>query len=456
MMRIAIIGAGLSGRLLALNLLQQASTEVSITIIDRSQANAMGPAYSSQADHLLLNVPACRMGALAGDPEHFLKWVQNKGIPAGPWDFLPRRLYRDYVLELLDNALQEKTDRVSYEHICAEVTSLELIQDGAILHMNGATSISADKVVLALGNFPPRHPFISDRKVLRSPRYVRDPWDTGFLDSLSPADAVFVIGTGQTTVDLVVSLYELGHKGRILALSRRGFLPLVHTGFDPYPSFYQEIEGSQSVLEIFRNVRQHLKRAEAMGIDSRAVIDSLRPDTQALWSGLPLAEKRRFLRHLFRHWEIIRSRIPAESQVIIEKMRDSGQLEIVAGRIHNLVEKPDTMQVHYLPLGGTDPSIVSASLVINCIGPESNYARVDHPLVKNLLNQGLIRPGPARLGLDALPDGTIISRDGAASQILYTLGSPMKGVLWEVIAVPDIREQAKHIAQLLLMSGSDR
>jgi len=88
-------------------------------------------------------------------------------------------------------------------------------------------------------------------------------------------------------------------------------------GFESYPSFFEEIAGSTRLLEVFRTARRHLDHAAAIGTDVRAVIDSLRPDTQAIWSALPAVEKRRFVRHVFRHWEIIRSRIPPESEARI-------------------------------------------------------------------------------------------------------------------------------------------
>ena len=98
MSRIAIIGAGLSGRLLALNLLRFASSDAaaSVRMLDRGDERDMGPAYSCEADYLLLNVPAGRMGAFSENPEHFLTWNRDRGAhAAGPWDFLPRRLYRE-------------------------------------------------------------------------------------------------------------------------------------------------------------------------------------------------------------------------------------------------------------------------------------------------------------------------------------------------------------------------
>lgn len=450
MTRIAIIGAGLSGRLLALNLGRQATSSVSVLTIDRCEAQYMGPAYSNEAEYLLLNVPAGRMGALPEDPEHFLKWAAQRGARVGPWDFLPRRLYRDYVLDLLQQVQQERTGGPKFEHVRGEATDIETRRDGATVHVEGAESLVVDKVALALGNFPPRDPPIANRTALESRRYVRNPWDLGVLDSVSRSDPVFLIGTGQTTVDLAVALNERAHEGRIVALSRRGLLPMAHRGFEPYAPFVAEIGNPRKVLDIFRTVRRHLERAEAMGTDRRAVIDSLRPDTQRLWLGLPAGEKRRFLRHVFRYWEIIRSRIPPESEAIIHRMRASGQLEIAAGRIRDLVETEAGMEVHYTPRGGATSAVERAGLVINCIGPESDYARIDQPLVKNLMRRGLIRPGPAKLGIDALPNGAIIDRNGASSAVLYTLGSTMRGVLWEVLAVPEIRVQAQQLARLLL------
>ena len=98
------------------------------------------------------------------------------------------------------------------------------------------------------------------------------------IQACSRVDATFAIpGTGQTKIDLALALDRRGHKGRIVAISRRGLLPLAHRGFESYPSFFKEMEGSTNLLNIFRVVRKHLARAESNGIDARSVIDSLRP-----------------------------------------------------------------------------------------------------------------------------------------------------------------------------------
>jgi len=131
-------------------------------------------------------------------------------------------------------------------------------------------------------------------------------------------------------------------------------------------------------------------------------------------------------------------------------MRSSGQPSIVAARICDLVETATALEVRYTLRRTGVTETERASLVINCIGPETNCRQVGDPLVVNLLRRGLIRPGPADLGIDARPDGTVIDRDGSPSDILHTIGSPMKGVLWEVLAVPDIRVQARQLARRII------
>jgi uncharacterized NAD(P)/FAD-binding protein YdhS len=242
---IAIIGAGVSGRLLALNLLRFAPSKaaVNIQMFDRGDEHYMGPAYSDDAHYLLLNVPAGRMGAVSEDPEHFLKWAQGRGVRAGQWDFLPRRLYSDYVLDLMHEVRRQRTDGPLFAHVRGEVTDIELARGGVRIHMEeAARSFIVDKAVLALGNFPPCPPPALNPSALRSGRYVWNPWNTRVLDSLAQRDIVVLIGTGQTMVDLTVALYQRGHKGRIVAISRRGLLPLAHQSFESYPSFFEEIK----------------------------------------------------------------------------------------------------------------------------------------------------------------------------------------------------------------------
>lgn len=417
-------------------------------MIEQGGPDYMGPAYSTDSDTLLLNVPAEIMGASSDDPDEFRRWAVDRWPDAEPGAYLPRRLFREYLVESIGRAQRARAGEVALEHVHAEATDLEVLDDEATVHLEGGARLGADRVVLALGNFTPPDLPMSDPATRDSERYAGTPWDVSVLDRLGPRDPVLFIGTGQTMVDLALVLFDRRHEGTMTAISRRGLLPLAHSeGEASYPSFFAEIEGATSIRHVVATVREHVRLAEATSVDPRAVIDSMREDTQALWAGMPEVEKRRFMRHVFRYWERIRSRIPPRSERTIEKMRGHGQLRVIAGRVRDIVETGTGMEVRYTPRWGSGTRAEAAALVVSCVGPETDYRRIRAPLVRNLLRRGLIRPGLADIGMATDLDGAILDAEGVPSDVLFTLGSTMKGLVWEALAVPDIRAQAEALAE---------
>ena len=90
-------------------------------------------------------------------------------------------------------------------------------------------------------------------------------------------ESALLVGTGLTMVDVVLSLDATGHRGRIVALSRRGQVPRAHADFDEAPVERSDIPHG-SVRALWRWLR---KRGSQVGW--RAAIDSLRPHSHALW-----------------------------------------------------------------------------------------------------------------------------------------------------------------------------
>lgn len=269
------------------------------------------------------------------------------------------------------------------------------------------------------------------------------------FDSIKPEDAVLIVGTGLSMVDVMLHLHQLRHQGLINAISTRGQLPAVHKLGFTYSSFYDEIKGSTRVTDILKTVRAHAKNADSNGSDWRAVIDSLRPVTQQIWLDLPLAEKKYFMQHLSRYWNVARHRMAPEAALVIDELRGTGQLQILKGRLKKITwESGIGFDVRYSTVGLDQ--YVHADVVINCIGSESRFDQLDSPLVKNMLNSGMIACDELRFGLDATPDGQLKTADGKASDMLYTLGTALKGVLWESTAIPEIRVQARDLAQKLI------
>src|SRR6516164_9278995 len=100
---VVIIGGGASGTITAVALAQFPDAGP-VTLVDTAGVFARGVAYSTEEPQHLLNVPAGRMSAVPDQPGHLVDWLAARGERADPEAFLPRRLYGDYLGELLGSA----------------------------------------------------------------------------------------------------------------------------------------------------------------------------------------------------------------------------------------------------------------------------------------------------------------------------------------------------------------
>ncbi len=450
MKRITIIGGGASGTLLALNLLKHSGGKrLEINLVEKRPHIGRGVAFSTDEDIHLLNVPAAKMGAYADDVEHFHRWLNENGMEYSAAAFVPRRIFGEYLREQLEAANASKADNVSLNIFDDEAVDIEPHEGKVGVHLMSGDVLYSEKAALAFGNFLPPHPSVSDQSFVHSAKYFQDPWTPAMFDAIDPDSSILIIGTGLSMVDVTLQLHNLGHRGVINAISTRGQLPAVHKLGFTYPSFYEEIKGMTRVTDILKTVRTHAKMASDNGSDWRAVIDSLRPVTQQIWLDLPLAEKKYFMQHLSRYWNVARHRMAPEAALIIDELRGTGQLQILKGRLEKIRwETGVGFDVRYATVGLDQ--YVHADVVINCIGSESRFDQLESPLVRNLMNSGHIRCDELRFGLDATPDGHLKAADGQPSDLLYTLGTALKGVLWESTAIPEIRVQARDLAAKLI------
>lgn len=450
---IAIIGGGFSGTLVAAHLLRNSPSPLEIKLVERKAFIGRGVAYGTKYDSHLLNVPAGKMTAFPDDPEHFLQWLKTQPDLAeavNPNSFIPRKIYGNYIQSVLNEAEAIAKENVRLHRIKNEAIAIQIDENGAVVSLSTGDRIKADKIVLALGNFPPSDPPIPDRSFYTSLRYISYPWSTHALTEIDPQDPVLLIGSGLTMLDLAVAMTEQGHVGKIHVVSRHGLLPYSHKFTTAYPAFLTAETAPKNIRALVRIVRREVKNAIATGYDWRAVLDSLRPITQQLWQQLPLIEQRRFLRHVRIYWEVHRHRVSPKVADKITTMLNSNQMVVHAGRIQAYDEDADGVNVVIRQRHGTEREIVRATRVINCTGTECDYRKFQHPLIQNLRSRGLIRSDALAIGLDFAPNGALLDVDGVVSQILYTLGPPRQGRLWETTAVPEIRVQAAELAKELL------
>lgn len=441
-----IIGAGFSGSLLAVHLLRRLSCR--IHLIERGPAFGQGLAYSTGDPGHLLNVRTSRMSAFEDDPDHFRRWLSRADQKDGdPKAFVPRAVYGQYLQSILKEQLRRKRGYLSLNLIPDEAVGLTFDSSSATIFLAGGRALTVDAVVLAVGNFPPEEPDpLAGLKT--SSRYVADPWNRQRLDAISPSDPVLVIGTGLSMVDCVLCLFRRGHQGPVLALSRHGLLPLRHEDVPVALPWTEEISSPIQLSRLLHEIRRKAGQGEW-----HALLDGMRPHLQTWWECMSADERRRFLRHLRPWWGVHRHRLAPQVDDWLSRERAEGRLAIAAGRIVSAQEKAGFIEVAYRPRGGEELRSVTVGTVINCCGPITDIARVRQPLLKTLLDGGLVRPDPLRLGLDVTEDLRLFSAQGRPNPRLFALGPVTRGRFWEVTAVPDIRRQAEELAAHLVTCG---
>lgn len=455
---IAIIGGGFSGTLLATHLLSSDfDVPTRVILIDRSPRFSRGFAYSTSNRFHLLNVPAQNMSAFPNDPNHFLNWAQKRDQSITPRSFVPRMFYGEYLETILHRANLDKKPNIKFIRLNDEAIDIEDLKnnEGQILLESGK-KFKANKIILATGNYFPKNPKIKNEEFYSSDFYVKDPWSSKALQNLNDTADLLFIGTGLTMVDKAIELKAKGHKGTIYALSRHGLLPSTHKlDLEPIEMSYEALiekskQSNFSIVDILHDIKtkiRHLDNPE----NWRQVIDKLRPHVQILWQSLTDRDKQRFLVRLRPLWDIHRHRMAPEISLMLQSMISESQLKIHAGKIleYKINEETKKVEISYLDRVSKEVKIITVSRVLNCSGLEFDFCQIEDPLLNKLLNDGTIKPDSLSLGFEASPEGALIDKNSKTSEVLFTLGPALKGKLWETTAVPEIRNQAYKLAELI-------
>jgi uncharacterized NAD(P)/FAD-binding protein YdhS len=421
---VAIIGGGYSGTILAAQLARRGIASV---LIDGSGRMGRGVAYSTTEPAHLLNVCAEGMSAWAVEPDHFAKRFEAEG--GEPSGFAPRLLFGRYLGEILEGAVASGKTRLVH----AAALTAKRSDGGWTIELDNGSAIAADALALAIGNQEPE-PLSAFSGA--GERLIRNPWGeearAAVAELTETGCSALLVGTGLTMVDLVLSLDAAGRNGRIVALSRRGLIPRSHADFEPAPVECDEVP--RGLRGLFRWLRRR-----SADVGWRAAIDSLRPHSHPLWQSLDADEQRRFLRHARPWWDVHRHRIAPEVARTVARLIGEGRLEIVAGRIISASPGQEGLDVTFRRRGAGTSTTETFAYAFNCTGPLHSIARTRNSLLRSLLDAGQVRAD--RLGI-----GLVVDDQARAGERLWALGPLTKGRYWEIIAVPDIREQAAAVA----------
>lgn len=457
---ILIVGGGLSGTMLAVQLLRLPGRRKILVIEPRAELGR-GEAYSAVELGHTLNGNAARMSVDPDNSDDLTQWLTDH-IAGGGWPesdqqhvpvselFPPRGLFGVYVQQRLTEAQQVGAQHGStVEHVRAEVVDLQDCGDSVQLTLSDGQQLQGAFAVLATGMFPAARTPQKQSSGLNAA--ALDPWDVAAMRQLDPHSTVLIIGSGLTMVDAVVSLEQAGHRGPIEVFSRHGLLPHVRRQPPAWVDFLAEDHSLRTPRQLLRELRRHCHDAIAQGIDWQAPLDTVRAHIGRLWSQASDVQRRQFVRHVRPWWESHHHRSPPLSAELVERLHQEGRLRIHAASFKGLEPvSGDGVSIRIRPRGEAETRVVQGAALINSSGIEYDWRRVARPLPQQLLARGLVRPGPLALGIAAAVDGAVLDAEGRVSPRLFAMGPPLRGIWWESTAVTDVASQAKALAARLV------
>jgi uncharacterized NAD(P)/FAD-binding protein YdhS len=436
-----IIGGGASGVLLAYQLLQNPDFGFRVTLIEQRPEVGRGPAYHTSNPEHVLNVRAANMSALPDDPEHFWRWLSNRAegpLCPDPYCFVPRRTYGDYLASLTAPFTSNESTLPCLAIVHGQCVDLSEGPAGVDVTLADGSRHVGDVAVLATGN---------DSPIAKLPCDT-DPWAPPST-AIDKDATVLILGTGLTMVDYVLSLLRDGHRGQIVAMSRRGLLAKAHRRTDPVRIDETDVPFGASTSRLLRWLRARVDAYIARGGDWRSVIDAIRPYTQRLWQELPLSSQRRFLEHARAWWDVHRHRMAPEVEMRVTQALAAGRLTLVAAKLTGIEPNAAGALIRFRRRGQSESASLQAGAIVDCTGIVKDPRATGNPVIQRLFEQGLARADTLQIGIDIAEDCAVIDRNGIASRRLFAVGPLTRAAFWEIVAIPDIRNQCAELATRL-------
>lgn len=469
---IVIIGGGYSGAAAAIHLARAASAPLDITVIEPRDRVGGGAAYDVDDPAVRLNVEDSLMVVDRDDLGRFARWLDESGTraadPGGVTEegefFARRGDFGRFMDGLFRAAVAGNPSGSVIRHHRGRVLSLQRSQSGYRIGLEDGDVLEAGLVILAAGNESPAPLPVLPPEVRAHPGYAADPWSGEFLAGIAPQERVLLIGSGLTAVDMIASLTERGHRGRIDAISRHGLLPRQQGEFPgiaellrriaaPVPALVERHGMPQTVLQVLRWVRADAAADHANGIGWRNAFDSIRDAARHVWPVLPVAEKRRFFRHLKAWYDCHRFRVaPQINRVVSQRIAD-GSLTVSAARIVSAGLADGGLTVTVRDRGREDLRTATYDRIINCTGPNPDPAQSGIGFLRQAIDDGLLAPDPSGVGLAMTTQCETVSAGGAPNRALLAVGPMTKGHFGESVAVPQITLQLATLTARLAGEG---
>ncbi|WP_455819816.1 FAD/NAD(P)-binding protein [Pseudomonas cerasi] len=455
---IVIVGGGFTGTAVAIHLARLGDAGLTVTVIEPRSQLARGVAYGTCEPAHRINVPADRMQLSAAEQGDFDRWFRASAAyqadPEAGWHdgkvYPQRGQFGAYIAEQFARA--QLHSPVKLHHLCDRAVALE---QGTVRTAGGET-LQADEVVLAISHPPPAVPRAVAMALEGHPGLIADPWRHDALATITPDERVAIMGSGLSMSDAVATLHCHGHRGPIVAFSRRGLLPRPNLSgtYEARALDYQQPQHA-SARAWLRRIRQEVADAAGQQLPWQLVLDDIRVNGQRLWQQLSLKEQRRFLRHLRPWWDVHRYRIAPQVSAVLAEQQQSGQLTVQAARLADVAAKGADITLHLQPRSGKAQSLNVDRLIITT-GPAHGGLLQSDTLLHQLASAGMVQADPLALGIHINARSQTLRHDGTANPHLWVAGPAARAHFGELMGLPQVAEHAENVARQLMGLDAER
>jgi uncharacterized NAD(P)/FAD-binding protein YdhS len=483
---IGIVGAGAASVCLLDALSRREFPPGSLTVFEQAAHLWRGRPYQPDGDAVRVNAIPPDMSIRGGNDQHFADWLTARGLligaptavtdPRSGAQFVPRAVYGDYL---------EQSARAALSKLASQGWRIDLVRDRVVdatvttrrvaLHTAGGGRHEVGTVVLGVGAGKPADLY----SLGGTAGFIAEPYPVRTaLADIDPDAEVSIIGSGLTAVDVVLTLHNRGHRGRIRLHSRHGVLPGVRQR--PADHCLRHFTPGRFRALAVRGVRLSLRDVIAdLGIELSAAGESFVPlnaELYAMRHGNPVSRLRRNLADVdspslalrilqqavpeagpdvfpllseadqtalvATHNRALMSLccpMPPASAATVLSLLDAGQLEIVAGL------------AAVRPAGGglvleSGPRSDRADVVVNAVNARLRQVNEDAgDLVGALARAGLARPHPITGIQVERATSRALTANGPDSRV-YALGDLAAGSLFFTFGIQSLVDRVVDIA----------
>lgn len=437
-----IIGSGLAGAAIAIQLLENGINPKKIVIVGPTNVG-YGNAYECDHNEYRLNVRSETMWINPKNKFEFSKWaklnIKDPKAYHSAGHFYKRNDFAKFVNSKLDKYLKNK-ELLHHKNIVKRIHRDEFGSWVSCLSNN--KKILSKNIILATGNPIPNWPCLIEESILKKNKNLyENPWNGKWIDDTQGREKILLIGSGLSALDCLSVLKSKGHKGHITIVSKSGKFPPVQANWQrrKHPKWPGSINNSLLPSKMINFFKNYLPKKKYSSSEWQSSWEELRQDLNPNWDRISDKDKIKLKRKLYSIWSRLRYRASPQSIKAKDYFLKKGQLTIHSGFAEKIIVNNELLTLKLL-----DGSTLSSDKIINCSGKGRDM--LFDQIIKDKMGMADIFNETLKIDKNF----KVLPVKGKDNKGLFLIGPTLISSKGDIVAASKISLQAIDLARTLL------